>query len=319
MSYEDLYDKIKSFHINTGHGGNVKLRMAVQKEYYIPRPAIEIFLTVCQTCSCKKSMNRKLVIKPITSNDFNERGQVDLIDFQSVPDGKYKWILNYQDHNTKFISLRPMESKRAIEVSTHLLSIFLTFGAPSILQSDNGREFVNCVIDELKQLWPECVIVHGRPRHPQSQGSIERANQDVEHMLRAWMQDNVSQRWSIGLQFVQWQKNCSFHRTIGRSPYNALFGNDPKVGLTSSRLPNNFVKTITTEEEIEEIEEILQCSTVSYTCNVCKIEINEVENQDEAGSIMCNLCRKKEQIKMQRKKGSDGIKKFAEKMLQVNF
>jgi hypothetical protein len=118
--------------------------MAIQKEYYIPRPAIEIFLTVCQTCSCKKSMNRKLVIKPIMSNDFNERGQVDLIDFQSVPDGKYKWILNYQDHHTKCISLRPMES---------------------ILQSDNGREFVNCVLDELKQLWPECVIVHGRPSH----------------------------------------------------------------------------------------------------------------------------------------------------------
>ncbi|KAF0702823.1 KRAB-A domain-containing protein 2-like, partial [Aphis craccivora] len=267
--------------------------MAIQKEYYIPRPAIKIFLTVCQTCSRKKSMNRKLVIKPITSNDFNERGQVDLIDFQSVPDRKYKWILNYQDHNTKCISLRPMESKRAIEVSTHLQSIFLTFGAPSILQSDNGREFVNCVIDELKQLWPECVIVHGRPRHPQSQGSIERANQDVEHMLRAWMQDNVS-------------------------PYNALFGNDPKVGLTSSRLPNNFVKTITTEEEIEKIEEILQCSTVNYTCDICIIEINEVENQDEAGSIMCNLCRKKDQIKMHRKKGSDGIKKFAEKMLQTS-
>ncbi|XP_008188371.2 uncharacterized protein LOC103310808 [Acyrthosiphon pisum] len=190
-------------------------------------------------------MNRKLVIKPITSNDFNERGQVDLIDFQSVLDGKYKWILNYQDHNTKFISLRPMESKRAIE----------------------------------------CVIIHGRPRHPQSQRSIERANQDIEHMLRAWMQDNVSQRWSIGLQFVQLQKNCSFHRTI---------------------------------EEIEEIEEILQCSTVNYTCGICKIEINEVENQDEAGSIMCNLCRKKEQIKMQRKKGSDSIKKFAEKMLQTS-
>lgn len=38
-------------------------------------------------------MNHKLVIIP---NDFNERGQVDLIDFQSIPDEKYKWILNYQ-------------------------------------------------------------------------------------------------------------------------------------------------------------------------------------------------------------------------------
>lgn len=291
--------------------------MALQKEYYIPRPAIEIFLTVCQTCSCKKSMNRKLVIKPITSNDFNERGQVDLIDFQSVPDGKYKWILNYQDHNTKFISLRPLESKRAVEVGTQLLGIFLTFGAPSILQSDNGREFVNCVVEELKHLWPECVIVHGRPRHPQSQGSIERANQDVEHMLRAWMKDNMSQRWSIGLQFVQWQKNCSFHRTIGRSPYNALFGNDPKVGFTSCRLPIDFVKNITTEEEIEKN---VECFTVNnYTCHLCKIELNEVvENQDEAGPIICKLCTTKEQIKIQREKSSEGIKKFAEKMLQVN-
>jgi len=87
-------------------------------------------------------MNRKLVIKPITSNNFNERGQVYLIDFQSFPDGKNKWILNYQDHNTKCISLRPMESKRALEVGTQLLSIFLTFGAPTILQSDNDRKFV---------------------------------------------------------------------------------------------------------------------------------------------------------------------------------
>jgi hypothetical protein len=121
-------------------------------------------------------------------------------------------------------------------------------------------------------------------------GSIERANQDVEHMLRPWMQDNGSQRWSIGLQFVQWQKNCSFHRTIGRSPYNALFGNDPKVGLINSRLPINFVKNITAEEEIKEN---VQCSTVNYKCHVCEIEINEVVHQDEAGSIMCILCRKK--------------------------
>ncbi|KAL4136182.1 hypothetical protein QTP88_007746 [Uroleucon formosanum] len=146
-----------------------------------------------------------------------------------------------------------MESKRAIEVSTHLLSIFLTFGAPSILQSDNGREFVNCVIDELKQLWPECVIIHGRPRHPQSQGSIERANQDVEHMLRAWMQDNVSQR-------------C---------PYNTLFGNDPKVGLTSSRLPNNFVQTITTVEKLRRFYNVQRLIIHTSHAAVLDLEVND--------------------------------------------
>ena len=30
------------------------------------------------------------------------RAQVDLIDFQSSPDGQYKFLLNYQDHGTKW-------------------------------------------------------------------------------------------------------------------------------------------------------------------------------------------------------------------------
>jgi hypothetical protein len=33
-----------------------------------------------------------------------------------------------------------------------LIDLFCTFGAPSILQSDNGREFVSCKIDELKNM-----------------------------------------------------------------------------------------------------------------------------------------------------------------------
>ncbi|VVC45750.1 Hypothetical protein CINCED_3A012815, partial [Cinara cedri] len=101
-------------------------------------------------------------------------------DFHSTPDGKYKWIMNYQDHNTKFVLLHPLESKWAIEAANRLLTIFLTFGAAKILQIDNGREFVNSIIKELKDLWPQCVIVHGRPRHPQNQGSIERSNQDIQ-------------------------------------------------------------------------------------------------------------------------------------------
>ena len=193
------------------------------------------------------------MVRPIISKDFNERGQVDLVDFQSLPEKQFKWILNYQDHSTKFLFLRPMETKRAEEVASNLLSIFLLIGAPKILQSDNGREFVNKVVIELKNLWPECIIVHGRPRHPESQGSIERSNQDVENMIRAWMSDNNSKRWSVGLQFVQWQKNISYHRTIGRSPYKALLGCDPKIGLTSSSIPSTLARALTIEEELMEI------------------------------------------------------------------
>lgn len=32
-----------------------------------------------------------------------------------------------------------------------------------------------------------CQLVNGRPRHPQSQGAVERANRDVCDMLATWM------------------------------------------------------------------------------------------------------------------------------------
>lgn len=98
--------------------------------------------------------------------------------------------------------LRALQCKRATEVAYHLNDIFLTIGAPCILQSDNGREFVNSVISELANLWPELKIVHGKPRHSQSQGSVERANQDIENMIASWMKDNVSTKWSEGLRYL---------------------------------------------------------------------------------------------------------------------
>jgi hypothetical protein len=48
-----------------------------------------------------------------------------------------------------------------------------------ILQSDNGREFVNKIIEDLKNMWDTLKIVHGKQRHSQSQASDERANQTL--------------------------------------------------------------------------------------------------------------------------------------------
>ena len=72
--------------------------------------------------------------------------------------------MNYQDHLTKFALLRPITSKLAAEVGFQLLDIFLLFGAPHILLSDNGREFIANIIKELKDMWPDCTLVHCKPR-----------------------------------------------------------------------------------------------------------------------------------------------------------
>ncbi|GFX29761.1 KRAB-A domain-containing protein 2 [Trichonephila clavipes] len=97
----------------------------------------------------------------------------------------------YQDHLTKFVQLRLMKTKRALETAYHVLSIFLTFGAPAILQSDNGREFSNQFISEICTMWKDIKMVHGKPRHSQTQGSVKRANQDIQN---AWMNDNYTNK-----------------------------------------------------------------------------------------------------------------------------
>ena len=78
----------------------------------------------------------------------------------------------------------------------HILDIFLLFGAPNILQRDNGAEFTASIISQLKDLWPECKIVHGKPRHSQSQGSVERASADIKDMTVTWMRENSCKDWN---------------------------------------------------------------------------------------------------------------------------
>ncbi|VEN35518.1 unnamed protein product, partial [Callosobruchus maculatus] len=228
----------------------------LKTKYDVGRYAIEKFLETCEVCQKKKNKSHaNLTIKPIISTNFNSRGQVDLMDFQSCPDNEYRWLLNYQDHLTKFLFLRPLKTKTANEVANELLKIFLEIGAPSILQSDSGREFTASVISEMVKIWPSLKILHGRPRHPQSQGSIERSNQDVENMLRAWMHDHSSKNWSLGCYFVQFQKNSSYHKVIGRSPYKALFGVDPKAGFSPMNLPRDLLDEVENEDDLRMLEE----------------------------------------------------------------
>ncbi|GFW39033.1 SCAN domain-containing protein 3 [Trichonephila clavipes] len=70
------------------------------------------------------------------------------------------------------LMLRPLKTKRAEEVAYPVLSIFLIFGTPAILQSDNGRKFSNQIISEICAMWKDVKIVHGKPPHSQTQGSV---------------------------------------------------------------------------------------------------------------------------------------------------
>ena len=97
-------------------------------------------------------------------------------------------------------------------------------------------------------MWPDLVIVHGKPHHPKSQGSVERANGDVEDMLQSWLNDHKTTEWYVGLKFVQLQKNTAQNRIMETSPYRALFGRDLSIGLRSD-FPNDVLEHVCSESE----------------------------------------------------------------------
>ena len=100
----------------------------------VARPIIEIFLKYSKEYQLKrkKSVNG-LVTKSILSFYYNRRMKIDLVDFQSLTDGEYKWILNAQFHITKFSHLRPLKAKSSSCVAQVLFKIFCRCGAPAIL------------------------------------------------------------------------------------------------------------------------------------------------------------------------------------------
>jgi hypothetical protein len=147
---------------------------------------------------------------------------------KTSPNITYSWILNCIDHFSKFSWAFPLRNKSANEVATKLRDLFFTFGPPRILHSDNGREFIANVITELKNLFPDLIFIRGRPRHPQSQGCIERENGILCDTLGKWMCTNNSASWSFALAPFIYGINTRMSSVTKTTPYEVMFGQQPR-------------------------------------------------------------------------------------------
>ena len=101
-----------------------------------------------------------------------------------VSDNGYKFILNFQNSISKYAILQPLKTKIAAEVTECLVSIFFEHSPPIILHKDNGTDFSNkTLMARINELWKGTDIMFDRPRHPQKQGSVDRANGNFKNMF----------------------------------------------------------------------------------------------------------------------------------------
>ena len=165
-----------------------------------------------------------------------------------------------------------------------LLELFFTSGPPKILHSDNGRGFIATVITELKTLFPEILLIRGRPRHAQSQGCIERANEVLCDALGKWMNSNKSTHWSEDLLPVVYGINTRLSIVTNATPFRVMFGQAPRSDSDFWTLVKNT--GIVHEEDLPERVDDLQCEVIddkeedyNVCCNIIDNDIIELAEQ----------------------------------------
>jgi len=158
-----------------------------------------------------------------------EHLQMDLIDLTAYREENngIGWLLTIVCIFSKFLWAVPLPNKEAGTVGKALVKIFSQWGAPGILQSDNGKEFVADIIKHICNTFG-IEIRHGRARHPMTQGQIERLNQTVGRGFTKMMWDENER-----LQYVNWTDhidkfifsyNTTRHDAHGKTPREVFFG-----------------------------------------------------------------------------------------------
>ena len=193
--------------------------------------------------------------------------------------------------------LRPLKRKCAVEVASTLVSVFYTLGAPYILQSDNRKEFDNnLLLVTLNQLWPSTNIIHGKPRQPQSQGSVESANKRVENILTSLLDKFQNSNWVSVLEKVAYMKNTTVYSVYKNSPYRILYNRDPPRGLRDFHLPEELHHSINDVEDLKasnpdfgnEPGDQLENNLESHSDTIMMKEEHETESDSDEYDIEMN-------------------------------
>ena len=95
---------------------------------------------------------------------------------------------------------------------------------PSVIHSDQGREFENRIMQELCLLGG-AHMTRTTPYHPESDGMVERFNRTLLMMLAMFAGKNRDD-WDDLLPAVMMAYRSSVHESTGFSPYRLMFGEE---------------------------------------------------------------------------------------------
>ena len=207
----------KNYHvfiIGGGHFGRDKTAEKVSKRYYWSTLGMDVrhYVSSCNRCqhTNPKLLKQPAKLHPITVKpEVWHRVGIDLIGPLRTTRKGNQYIVTCTDYFSKWIEAEAIPDKSAHTVAKFLLGLICRFGCFSICHSDQGREFVNQLNQDLFRL----AGIEQRISsvyHPQSNGLDEWSNQTFSRAIVKYVNDEQDD-WDEQLQCILFSYRTSVH------------------------------------------------------------------------------------------------------------
>jgi hypothetical protein len=186
------------------------------------RQDIDKFIQSCESCQRVNLIREGFhPLTPITAKLPMDHVAIDLKEMPETPMHE-KYLLVMADIATDYMVLKVLKNKDEYSVARALWEIFAFLGLPTIIQSDNGAEFVNKVLKALVEL-------HGIDHrlvaayHPRANGFVERKNFDIQQIFKKVLNGAIHE-WVPWVPFVQLAYNNRISSRTGSTAFSLMFG-----------------------------------------------------------------------------------------------
>lgn len=205
---------------NPGWGART-IKQVLENEGLTGVPSARTVNTVLNRYGCieeEESQKRKAYLR-YEKDACNEMWQTDFKGEFKTRDGKYCYPLDIIDDHSRFAIKIAASATTANVVIPAFKDAFLDYGLPKAILSDNGAQFAgfrNGYTQFEKWLMRLDVLpIHGRIKHPQTQGKIERFHRSMKNEFLKFYEFEDAAHANCALQ--GWKEKYNFTR-----PHEAL-------------------------------------------------------------------------------------------------